>query len=114
EQLPVSDRCSRSTLRDSADEALEVFGLEAARRDGVVGCLAALLEDLDGPAGLLGHLAEQIGEQFASDLPRTGARRQDAVGCEDVERGEVEANVALEGPLDVLGLPGVLGRVGDD
>src|SRR5437763_16717875 len=80
----------------AAKKALQVFGLEAGRRDRVVGCLAALLEDLDRPAGKLGDLAQDVGEEAPLDQAGTGASDEHPPGCEHVERRAVGAEVALE------------------
>ncbi len=80
-----------NTLRpDAADQALEIFGLQAARRDRMVGCLAALFQDLDRAGRLLGDAADELGEQLASDQARARAGDEDAIRLEHVERGQVQ------------------------
>ena len=106
-------RCS-SSLQNAADQALEILGLQAARRDRVVRCLAALVQYLDRTRRLLCHGSDQVGEQLASDQPRARTRDQDAIGLEHIDGGHVETQITFKGMLDVLGLLGILGRVADN
>ena len=75
----------------------------------MVGRLPPLLEDLDRPARELGDLPQDVSEEASIDLAGARARHEDAVGLEDVEGRAVEAEVALEGVLQVPRMAGELG-----
>jgi len=53
------------TSHRPADEALEVFAFAAIDGHGVIGRGAALLEDLDMAAGLLGCAGQDVQKIFA-------------------------------------------------
>ena len=68
----------------AADHAFQIFSLQAARRNRVVWRLAALLEELEQTARLLGGACEHVGKEIAANQPRARASHQHAVGLEHV------------------------------
>ena len=67
--------------RDPGDHALEVFGLQAARRDRVVGRLPALLEDLDRSTAVA---IMDVSEDMADVAPIAVALRGDGVSLRKI------------------------------
>src|SRR5262245_37384215 len=79
----------------------------------MVRCLPSLLEDLNRTSGLLGHLADEVGEESAVDQARARAGDENSVWLEHVEGGSVESQVPLQRVLDSTRIAGELGRVAD-
>ena len=89
-------RLGRSSTSDTR------FRGSSPRRDGP--SLAALLQDLDRSSGLLGDLADQSTNNSRPPNPNR-SRWPGSIRGEDVECREVQAKIAFEGMLDVLGEP---------
>ena len=70
----------------------------------MVGCLSTLFKYLDWTARLLRHVAQQVGEQLASDQSRARTRDQDSVGFEHSQGSHVQPQIALERMFDVFRL----------
>ena len=83
---PGRDTALKRPLHHPANKALQILALQAGGADRVVGRGAALVEDLDLAAGLLGDADEHVEEILAGDVAGTTARDQDAAGLQAARR----------------------------
>ena len=80
----------------------------------MIGCRAALFQDLDVAAALLGHADQHEEEVVASHVARTTARHQDPARREHVERQAIQAGIGPQGVVDGGAAAGEFGRIEHD
>ena len=99
--------------RHAGDDALEVFTLEAAGADGVIGGGAAAFEHRDLATASLGHRGEHLEEVVARDAPRAGTGDEDPPRLEEIDADAVDTVVGAEGFFNGAAAAGELRRIED-